>query len=127
MRVFVQAGALLLAAEVSVSRGEREPAVRRRGSTLPVVLHIWDDAAGTIAAAANFILADLSPLGFIGFRSADLGVTGDWVVRASISQVAPQIPLLPMWGVAALGALTLATGGTRFRRRRTTPGNLRGS
>ena len=150
------------------------------GGTLPVVLHIWDDAAGTVQpgpplfadsfqltglnnalqvidpsptdvivngpfrvgiefahsglpsiardgdgdidANANFILADVSPLGFFWFHSADFGVTGDWVIRATISQVAPQIPLLPAGGAGALIALTLASGAMALRRRRSAPG-----
>lgn len=80
------------------------------------------DGDGTIAASANFILADMSPLGFVWFRSADFGVTGDWVIRATISQVAPQIPLLPMRGAGALVALTLASGAIALRRRRIAPG-----
>lgn len=152
------------------------------GDTLPVVLRIWDDAAGTvdpgmqlyvdsfqltgfnnalqvidpsptdvivngpfrvgiefthsglpsiardgdgnIDANANFILADFSPLGFFWFRSADFGVTGDWVIRATISQVAPQIPLLPVWGTGALVALTIIAGAPGLCRRRRTPGRV---
>jgi hypothetical protein len=83
---------------------------------------IASDADGNIATNANFILADFSPLGFFWFHSTDFGVTGDWVIRATISQVAPQVPLLPLWAAGALVALTLASGALALRGRRIAPG-----
>lgn len=84
---------------------------------------IASDGDGNIDTNANFILAEFAPFGFFWFRSADLGVTGDWVIRATISQVAvaPQVPLLPVWGTGALVALMLASGALALRRRRIAP------
>lgn len=64
---------------------------------------IASDTDGTIAADENFILADVPPLGFFWFRSADLGVSGDWIIRAS---VAPEPTELLLLGVG-LGCLVV--------------------
>jgi hypothetical protein len=84
---------------------------------------VASDTDATIDAAANFILADLSPLGFFWFQSADLGVSGDWVIRATISQVpsGPGVPALSVPGLLALAALTLALGTVILLRRRPEP------
>ena len=84
---------------------------------------IASDIDGNVDASRNFILADFSPLGFFWFSSADLGVSGDWVLRARIEPeagtggggVGPSVPVLPFWGYAALLPLLAAFGGLRLR------------
>jgi len=66
---------------------------------------IGSDTDGSIAADDNFILADVSPLGFFWLRSADLGVTGDWIIRASIVPE-PSSPDLLISGAVFLVALS---------------------
>lgn len=66
---------------------------------------IASDTDGTIAADENFILADVSPLGFIWFRSADLEVTGDWIIRASVAPE-PASPTLLISGAALLATMS---------------------
>jgi len=66
---------------------------------------IASDTDGSIAADENFLFADLSPLGFFWFRSADFDLAGDWVIRASIEAPEPSAPALAISGVALLLAL----------------------
>jgi hypothetical protein len=42
------------------------------------------DADGTIDSSSNFICVDLVASECVWFRSSDFGVTGDWVIRATI-------------------------------------------
>ena len=82
---------------------------------------VASDTDGTIDVSANFILADFSPLGFFWLPSVDFGVAGDWIIRATISQVAPEpapVPALSPWGMAALLALLAATAFWTLRRQR---------
>lgn len=79
---------------------------------------IASDADGSIAVDENFILADLSPLGFFWFRSSDFALTGDWVIRATIDVPEPSSPALLISGVVVLMALRQL----RDRRRRPSPG-----
>ena len=51
------------------------------------------DADGTIASDRNFICANLGAE-CVWFRSSTLGVTGDWVIRATIVPEPGQIGLL---------------------------------
>jgi hypothetical protein len=78
---------------------------------------IASDTDGTIAADENFILADVFPLGFFWFRSADLSVTGDWIIRATIDVPEPSAPALLISGAALLATLNHL----RERRRRVSP------
>jgi len=56
----------------------------------------------------NFIEADI--LGtFVWFRSADLGVSGDWIIRATVESLQPEVPALSPWGLAVTSGLLLAT------------------
>jgi hypothetical protein len=71
------------------------------------------DDDGTIDVNNNFIEADF--LGtFVWFRSADLGVSGDWIIRATIESLQPQVPALSPWGLAVTSGLLLATGAIRL-------------
>jgi hypothetical protein len=72
---------------------------------------IASDTDGTISAGENFILADVTPLGFLWFRSADLEVTGDWIIRASVAPE-PAAPALLIAGAALLATMS------RLRNRR---------
>ena len=78
---------------------------------------IASDTDGTIAADENFILADVFPLGFFWLRSADLSVTGDWIIRATVDVPEPSAPALLISGAVFLAALNHL----RDRRRRLSP------
>jgi hypothetical protein len=80
---------------------------------------IASDTDGTIAADENFILAanPFPPPGFFWVRSAVLGVTGDWIIRATIDAPEPSAPALLISGAALLAALNHL----RERRRRVSP------
>jgi hypothetical protein len=82
---------------------------------------VASDTDGTIDVSANFIFADFSPLGFFWLPSDDFGVTGDWIIRATISQVAPAVPALSPTGSLSLGALIFGLGALFLRRRRSAP------
>jgi hypothetical protein len=70
---------------------------------------IASDTDGTIASAANFIFGDFTPLGFFWLPSSSFGVTGDWVIRATISELGAQpVPSLSLPGLLALGAAVFA-------------------
>jgi hypothetical protein len=87
---------------------------------------IASDTDGSVDALRNFILADFSPLGFFWFPSPDLGVSGDWILRARIEPEggtgvggsAASVPALPFWGYAALAHALAACGAFRLRRLR---------
>jgi hypothetical protein len=80
---------------------------------------VASDTDGTIDVSANFIYADFTPLGFFWLPSDDFGVSGDWVIRATISQVAPEpVPALAPSRIAALVALLAATTFWVHRRQR---------
>jgi hypothetical protein len=79
---------------------------------------VASDTDGTIDSSANFIFADFSPLGFFWLPSSDFGVSGDWIIRATISQELPLVPALAPPGIVALVALLAATTFWELGRRR---------
>jgi hypothetical protein len=87
---------------------------------------VASDTDGSVDAARNFILADFSPLGFFWFQSPDLGVGGDWILRARIEPETgtsggggvAAVPAVPFWGVAALAPALATCGAAGLRRPR---------
>lgn len=81
---------------------------------------VASDTDGRITGDANFIPASAPPFGFLWFRSYDLGVSGDWIIRATISRAFPEpaVPALSVPGRPALAALSPVLGAALLRRRR---------
>lgn len=63
-----------------------------------------------INAPANFIYAfSLSLFDYEWKQSSDFGVSGDWIIRATISEVAPAVPTFSLFGTAILLSTLIAT------------------
>jgi hypothetical protein len=78
---------------------------------------IASDTDGSINIPHNLIFADFSPLGFFWLESADFGVTGDWVIRATVeSSAGSAVPTLPGWGSGIVAGLLGIAGLVLARR-----------